>query len=80
MFLSSSNEMFIAILMGSGHPVNRSFPVSFDSNGTDVVRIDSLEVGHSDCRAVVLIENLSSHTLVDNFTFSESEIMILALF
>ena len=62
--------------MGSGHPVNRSFPISFNSNGTDVVYIDSLEVGHADCRAVVVFENLSGHTLVDNFTFSESEIMI----
>ena len=62
--------------MGSGGPVNRSFPISFDSNGTDVVLIGSLEVGHSECRAVVVFENLSGHTLVDNFTFSESEIMI----
>ena len=68
MYLSSFNEMFIAILMGSGHPVNRSFPVSFDSNGTDMVHIDFLEVGHSDCRAVVVFENLSSHTLFGNFT------------
>ena len=66
--------------MGSGHQVNRSFPISFDSNGTDVVQIDSLEVGHSDCRAVVVFENLSGGTLVDNFTFSESKIMILSLF
>ena len=66
--------------MGSGRQVNRSFPISFDSNGTDVVQIDSLEVGHSDCRAVVVFENLSGGTLVDNFTFSESKIMILSLF
>ena len=44
-----------------------------------MVYIDSLEVGHADCRAVVVFENLSGGTLVDNFTFSESEIMILAL-
>ena len=67
---------FISIEMGSGGPVNRSFPIFFDSNGTDVVHIDSLEFGHSDCRAVVVFENLSFGTLVDNFTFSESEIMI----
>ena len=72
--------MFISIVMGLGRPVNRSFPIFFNSNGTDVVQIDSLEVGHSECRAVVVFENLSGGTLVDDFTFSESEIMILSLF
>ena len=62
--------------MGSGRQVNRSFPISFNSNGTDVVHIDSLEVGHSECRAVVVFENLSGGTIVDNFTFSESEITL----
>ena len=71
---------FISIVMGSGGPVNWSFPISFTSNGTGVVHIDSLEVGHADCRAVVVFENLSGGNLVDKFTFSESEIMILALF
>ena len=62
--------------MGSSRQVNRSFPISFDSNGTDVVRIDSLEIGHSDCRAVLVFDNLSGGTLVDDFTFSESELTL----
>ena len=78
--LTHPTKGFISIVMGSGSPVNWSFPISFDSNGTDVVHIDSLEVGHAVCRVVVVIENLSGGTLVDNFTFSESEIMILSLF
>ena len=71
---------FISIVMGSGHPVNRSSPISFDSNGTDVVLIDSLEVGHADCRAVVVFENLSGGTLVDKFTFSESELSLFLVY